>query len=57
MALSLTVAAGCNQPVVSDDLMVDTQAPGFTLGRLGGGEVSLSDYRGKVVLLAFWGAG
>jgi len=31
------------------------QAPDFTLSDLGGRPVSLSDYRGKVVLLNFWG--
>jgi peroxiredoxin len=28
-------------------------APGFTLPRAGGGEVSLSSYRGRPVVLAF----
>lgn len=31
-----------------------TTAPGFTLQNLTAAEVSLSDYRGKVVLLNFW---
>ncbi len=30
------------------------QAPGFTVERLGGGTLSLSELRGKVVLLDFW---
>ncbi|MFT5142980.1 MAG: peroxiredoxin [Rhodothermales bacterium] len=29
-------------------------APDFTLPALGGGELSLSDYRGKIVVLNFW---
>jgi peroxiredoxin len=29
-------------------------APDFTLPSLGGGELSLSDYRGKIVVLNFW---
>ena len=32
-------------------------APDFALNDLDGKKVSLSDYRGKVVLLAFWGYG
>ncbi|HOO76850.1 MAG TPA: TlpA disulfide reductase family protein [bacterium] len=31
-----------------------TQAPGFTLRDLSGKDVSLSDYRGKVVIVDFW---
>ena len=34
--------------------MKDTIAPGFVLRDLGGKEVSLSDFRGKVVVLDFW---
>lgn len=30
------------------------QAPDFTLERLGGGQTSLADVRGQVVLLNFW---
>jgi peroxiredoxin len=29
-------------------------APDFTLPALGGGEISLADYRGKIVVLNFW---
>jgi cytochrome c biogenesis protein CcmG, thiol:disulfide interchange protein DsbE len=29
-------------------------APGFTLPKLGGGDVSLKDYRGRVVVVNFW---
>lgn len=31
-----------------------SQAPNFTLPQMGGGEVSLDDYKGKVVLLNIW---
>jgi len=34
---------------------VNRPAPDFTLPALGGGEVRLSDYRGKTVLVNFWG--
>jgi cytochrome c biogenesis protein CcmG/thiol:disulfide interchange protein DsbE len=33
---------------------VDTEAPDFTFPLLNGGEASLSDYRGKVVLVNIW---
>jgi peroxiredoxin len=31
------------------------RAPEFTLQKLGGGEVKLSDFRGKIVVINFWG--
>lgn len=34
--------------------MTDAEAPGFTLRDLGGKQVSLSDFRGKVVVVDFW---
>ena len=46
--------AGCGSPA---DRMVDKPAPDFTLTSLGGETVSLSGYRGKAVLLAFFGCG
>jgi len=53
-ALGLMLAAGCSLPA---DRMVDGAAPDFRLTSLDGQKVSLSEYRGRVVLLAFWGAG
>lgn len=41
---------GSKPPVVVEGSM----APDFTFPLLGGGEVSLSDYRGKVVLVNIW---
>jgi peroxiredoxin Q/BCP len=35
-------------------LTVGTKAPGFTLPRAGGGTVSLSDYRGRKLVLIFF---
>jgi hypothetical protein len=37
--------------------LVGRPAPGFSLKDLDGAEVALDDFRGKVVLLAFWGFG
>lgn len=37
--------------------LVGKPAPAFTLKDLDGREVSLSDFRGKVVFLSFWGVG
>lgn len=34
----------------------DVDAPGFTLKNLDGNEVSLSDFRGKWIILDFWGS-
>lgn len=39
---------------VSSELAKDKPAPDFTLMNLSGEEVSLSDYRGKIVLINFW---
>lgn len=37
--------------------LVGSAAPDFTLECLDGGNASLSEFRGKAVLLAFWGYG
>ena len=44
-------------PVVADtvtDIAIGSPAPAFTLKNLSGEDVSLSDYKGKIVLLNFW---
>ncbi len=41
-------------PLEAHFLPVGSEAPDWTLGRPGGGEVALKDLRGKVVFLSFW---
>jgi cytochrome oxidase Cu insertion factor (SCO1/SenC/PrrC family) len=59
--LALAVAAaGCAQgPRVPDTgaKVVGKAAPDFTLTSLAGQKVSLSEHRGKIVLLAYWAVG
>jgi peroxiredoxin len=57
LALICWVAVGCSQAADSNNPWVGKQAPDFTLTELDGKEVSLADYRGKVVVVAFWGVG
>lgn len=47
---------GCAERVASETNQGYTDNVGFTLSDLKGKETRLSDFRGKVVLLAFWGA-
>ena len=47
-------SAPATKPATPDIPEVGGIAPGFTLPDLNGDEVSLNDYRGKVVLLNFW---
>ena len=41
-------------PVYSQQVMVGTKAPQFTLAGINQPQVRLSDYEGKVILLDFW---
>src|SRR5262245_24386550 len=41
-------------PALPPAAQVNRPAPDFTLPSLGGGDVRLSDYRGKIVLVNFW---
>ena len=60
-ALCLLAATSCvteNPPEADETTLVETgqAAPDFTVGMLDGSEVTLSDLRGRVVLLTFWSA-
>jgi hypothetical protein len=46
-------SAGCS----ATDQKVGESAPDFKLDSLGGQSVTLSQYRGNVVLLGFWAVG
>ncbi|WFA08256.1 TlpA disulfide reductase family protein [Tissierella sp. Yu-01] len=52
----VVVEAPVDEPVeeTSTEIAKDKPAPDFTLMNLSGEEVSLSDYRGKIVLINFW---
>ena len=52
LALSLIVASGCRGAVVEEG--AEEIAPAFRLPALEGGEISLADYEGQVLLLDFW---
>ena len=55
--MALVALLGCGKPSISPEwrrLEPPIDAPGLTLPRLGGGTASLSDYRGRVVILDFW---
>jgi len=67
LMVSLLVSAGALKapaaPVTAEQMMLDfgvqlpkqrKPAPEFSLQKLGGGQLSLTDYRGKLVLLHFW---
>jgi peroxiredoxin len=50
----LTITVDATGPPVG--IIVGTTAPDFTAHNTDGGEITLSDFRGSVVLLEFWGA-
>jgi len=50
----LTCIMGCSVPVGSQ---VGDNAPDFTLSTLDGGQIKLSDLKGKPVMLIFWTTG
>lgn len=57
LGVALCVVAGCAPDDITSDwhrIEPRPEAPAFTLTQLDGGEVSLADYRGKVVIMEFW---
>ena len=55
MTAWLTLSVGLAAPLSSQvPLQLGAVAPDFTLKRLAGGEASLSEFRGRPVLLNFW---
>jgi peroxiredoxin len=50
----LTITVDAAGPTIG--IIVGTTAPDFTAHTTAGGEITLSDFRGDVVLLEFWGA-
>lgn len=57
LALGLALIAwqlGCSRPEPTGELEVGQPAPAFKLPDLNGNQVSLEQFKGKVVLLDFW---
>jgi cytochrome c biogenesis protein CcmG, thiol:disulfide interchange protein DsbE len=55
ITLTLISVSGANPKIaVGGGASVGSKAPGFTLKDLDGNDVSLSEYRGNVILLNFW---
>ena len=55
MTVWLTLSAGLAPPLSSQvPLQLGAVAPDFTLKQLAGGEASLSEFRGRPVLVNFW---
>jgi thiol-disulfide isomerase/thioredoxin len=53
---SAIMLSGCARPPAEPEpaLQIGREAPNFKLPALNGGEISLSQYRGRVVMLDFW---
>ena len=54
LAVSVVVLNGCESKEPSEELRVGRQAPEFTLKSYDGKEISLSDYKGKIVVLEWF---
>lgn len=54
LSLIFMVLLSCQEKQSYDAVEIGEKAPDFTLKALQGDKVSLSDYKGKVVVLEFW---
>jgi len=54
LAVVYGFTAGCNRSSEQVRAVKGERAPSFTLSDLNGGEISLADFKGKVVLIEFW---
>lgn len=52
--LLLASLVACAWPALADDATTPAPAPTFTLASRAGGQVSLSDLKGQVVMINFW---
>lgn len=57
VSCGLVLAAGSRLSASDNPTLIGKTAPNFTLRDLAGQEVSLQQFKGQPILLAFWGAG
>lgn len=57
LACGLLLTGGVGLTELSNPTLVGKQAADFSLADLSGQQVSLQQFRGKPVLLSFWGYG
>ena len=54
-SVNLAIEESIQKNATKKDHSNDTKAPDFKLATIGGDEFNLSDYKGKVIMLNFWG--